>query len=173
MWGIGIAMLAFPILGISTNAILLNFGLQFRMWLIICIIVFVVIDIIIVLATAWWQIYRKCKHGDLIVTITLPFVLVISVFVLYFGAMVSAFSYEPEHVVEIKGTKMVARVNSFLDKSADYYPYRNWFVCGKKQIGHAYFGSGGTDPYEYEDHPTPVSCHIEDENGNVLLSYGY
>ena len=39
--------------------------------------------------------------------------LIIGGAVLYFGAMISAFAYEPEHVVEIKETKMIARVDSF------------------------------------------------------------
>lgn len=169
-WGVGITLLVFPIVGIAANAILGVFGLQLRMWLMVCIVVCLGIDIIVALGAIWWKV--NCNHRS-IATILLPFMLIIGGAVLYFGAMISAFAYEPEHVVEIKGTKMIARVDSFLDKSAYYYPYKNWLVCGKEQLGYAYFGSGGTDPYEYEDNPTPIRCHIEDEHGNILLAYGY
>lgn len=64
------------------------------------------------------------------------------------GMFISAFRYEPEHVVERNGIRMVASVNSFLQEMVYYYEYKNVLFHGAKQIGWEDYGNGSGDPLE-------------------------
>lgn len=78
----------------------------------------------------------------------------------------SAFSWRPEHVVEKYGVRMVARVNSFLDMTVEYYPYRNILFYSAEQLGYEWYGNGGSDPiangYQRQ------TWTFYDENGNII-----
>ena len=87
--------------------------------------------------------------------------------VVMFSAFVMVFSYTPEHVVVRNDIKMVARVRSFLDVCVDYYQYENTLFAGKK-LGYEYYGSGGYDPFEYEEELEPYQWIFYDEEGNVV-----
>lgn len=78
-----------------------------------------------------------------------------------------AFSYCPEHVVMYRGTKAVASVNSFVDIWVDYYEYKNPLFYGR-HLAEEWHGSGGHDPFEDEETPTPKSWTIYDEQGKPV-----
>lgn len=77
--------------------------------------------------------------------------------------IVAAFAYKPEHVVVKHNQKMIAYVNSFLDVTVDYYPYKNVFVCGKESIGHEWYGSGSWDPFEQGETVEPLTSIFDCE----------
>ena len=78
------------------------------------------------------------------------------------------FSYQPEHVVEKDGQKMVAYVNSFLHVEVNYYDYKNPFVCGNVLRIQENYGKGGYDPFERETMPVPESTKYYDKQGNPI-----
>ena len=78
---------------------------------------------------------------------------------LQFGLLGLAFSHEPEHVVLRDGQKMLAVVNSFLDVTVEYHAYENAFLMGKQTLINEYYGSGGYEPFEREEMPTPQEIH--------------
>lgn len=80
------------------------------------------------------------------------------------GMFISAFRYEPEHVVERNGIRMVASVNSFLQEMVYYYEYKNVLFHGAKQIGWEDYGNGSGDPLE--DGANPNRWFFEDADGN-------
>ena len=78
---------------------------------------------------------------------------------LQFGLLGFVFSHTPEHVVLRDGQKMLAVVNSFLDVTVEYHAYENAFLMGKQTLINEYYGSGGYDPFEREEMPTPQEIH--------------
>lgn len=88
------------------------------------------------------------------------------VFGFYFFVFM-VFAHTPEHVVEKNGIKMVASVNSFLDKNVDYYQYKNPLFYGK-HLGHEWYGSGGSDPLEDDPPLEPISWMFYDLDGNMV-----
>lgn len=66
--------------------------------------------------------------------------------VIYIGFAVSAFMYQPEHIVVRNGVRMVASVNSFLQETVYYYEYKNIFFRGSEMIGYEDYGNGSRDP---------------------------
>ncbi len=92
-----------------------------------------------------------------------------------FGAMViglfiNVFTYEPEHIVERNGIRMVASVNSFLQETVYYYEYKNFLFHGKGYIGYEDYGNGGGDPIEAGREPN--AWFFKDLDGNVIESGG-
>lgn len=83
------------------------------------------------------------------------------------GMFISAFLYEPEHIVERNGTRMVASVNSFLQEMVYYYEYKNVLFHGAKQIGWEDYGNGGGDPLVDGIEPNRWFFEGADEN-NVM-----
>lgn len=82
------------------------------------------------------------------------------------GLFASAFSNNPEYVIERNGIRMVASVNSFLQEMVYYYEYKNLLFRGEKQIGWEDYGNGGRDPIEQSQ--KPLRWYFEDLNGNVV-----
>lgn len=90
----------------------------------------------------------------------------LSIVILGYAMFFSAFSWQPEHVVEKYGIRMVAQVNSFLDMTVEYYPYRNILFCGAEELGYEWYGSGGTDPIANGYRPQRWTFY--DEDGNII-----
>lgn len=88
--------------------------------------------------------------------------------VTYISILIFAFSYNPEHVIEKDGQKMVASVSSFLDVNVSYYEYINPFVRGTKLKIYECYGDGGYDPFEGKEEYIPINTTYYDENGNVI-----
>lgn len=86
------------------------------------------------------------------------------------GFFIFAFSYEPEHVVEKDGKRMVAYVNSFLQVNVYYFDYVNPFIRGSQIRISEDYGNGGYDPFEREQMPTVKRSNYYDENGQVTDS---
>lgn len=86
-------------------------------------------------------------------------------------ALFSAMRYEPEHVVERNGIRMVARVNSFLDTRVNYYEDKNILFHGSKPLGYEYYGNGCFDPFKKDGiKRKPLQYDFYDLNGNLLES---
>lgn len=83
------------------------------------------------------------------------------------GMFISAFRYEPEHIVERNGIRMVASVNSFLQEMVYYYEYKNVLFHGAKQIGWEDYGNGGGDPLV--DGTEPNRWFFEGAEGNNVM----
>lgn len=105
--------------------------------------------------------------GTLLKIVTPILSCVLVVYMGFISMVVMAFSYCPEHVVMYRGTKMVASVNSFLDINVYYYRYKNALFYGER-LAEAWYGSGGHDPFEEEETPTPKRWTMFDEQGNVV-----
>ena len=94
----------------------------------------------------------------------------VSILLFFFVALIDIFIIgffsNPEHIVTINNTKMVASVSSFLDVYVDYYQYKNILFYGK-ELGHEYYGSGGYDPFEESEKPDPVYSTFYDSAGNT------
>ena len=91
----------------------------------------------------------------------------IIIFVIY-GGFVFVFTYEPEHIVEKDGKKMVARVYSFVQVQVNYYDYINLFVRGNKLKINEDYGNGGYDPFKRDEMPSVRSYIYFDDNGKVI-----
>lgn len=89
---------------------------------------------------------------------------------LILGLFAFVFSYEPEHIVEKNGKKMVACVNSFLQVNVNYYDYVNPLVRGNKLKISEDYGNGGYDPFELDETPKAKWYTYYDDNGNVIKS---
>lgn len=90
---------------------------------------------------------------------------------LFFSPVLFAFWHQPEHVVEKDGKKMVAYVNSYLQKIVYYYDYKTPFIRGKQLKIMVDGGNGGSDPYADGGQGPYVHRYIYfDDNGNVLDS---
>ena len=87
--------------------------------------------------------------------------------VLVYGMFLTAFTYRPEHVTELRGETLVAEVNSFLDVKAAYYDYNGIFFRDTVERGHEWYGSGGYDPFKGNTKPEPRSYTYYDENGKI------
>ncbi len=64
------------------------------------------------------------------------------------GFFTFAFSYEPEHIVERDGKKMIGCVDSFMQVYVNYHEYKNVFIMGNKSLIIEDYGNGGYDPLE-------------------------
>lgn len=89
---------------------------------------------------------------------------------LVFGFLGFVFSYEPEHIVEKNGKKMVACVNSFLQVNVYYYDYINPFVRGRQLKISEDYGNGGYDPFKSDKMPNVRLYTYYDDNGKVIKS---
>ncbi len=90
---------------------------------------------------------------------------------LIFAPVLFAFWHQPEHVVEKDGKKMVAYVDSYLQKIVYYYDYKNPFIRGKQLKIMVDGGNGGSDPYAYGGQgPHVYRYEYYDDNGNILDS---
>ena len=91
----------------------------------------------------------------------------VSAILFIFAALIGLFDMvfrNPEHIVVMNNTKMVASVHAFLDVSVRYYQYKNALFYGK-ELGYEYYGSGGYDPFEEPEMPEPVYAKFDDSVG--------
>lgn len=95
------------------------------------------------------------------------FLIAVSILAAFF---IYAFSYEPEHVVEKDGKRMVAYVNSFLQVNVYYFDYVNPFIRGSQIRISEDYGNGGYDPFEREEMPRVHRSIYYDENGHIIKS---
>lgn len=117
-----------------------------------------------------WKKIRQSKGVAILRSVFLAAFILLIIGTMYFGMFISAFRYEPEHVVERNGIRMVASVNSFLQKMVYYYEYKNFLFHGAKQIGREDYGNGSGDPLERGEEP--YRWFFEDLDGNMLESGG-
>ncbi|WP_349948674.1 hypothetical protein ABFV83_09745 [Lacrimispora sp. BS-2] len=155
--GIGLA-----VVGWGLVCILQHYGLMLRAWVgitffvIIALLGFALSGGIIYTLT---KVYSRPKEGILrkIVSATGIVIILLGtgafVILALFGA---AFGYNPEHVVEKYGQKMVSYDRSYLDTNIEYYEYINFLVCGNKVIGN----EGPKQNYWFQDF-----------QGNLIASY--
>jgi len=155
-------LLILKVLGglISLCFVLRLCDLRFRAW------VGVLFCVVLVFLVVHWSFYlfRKFSFSGII-----PVLLVIAAlgrYILFFGALY----FQPEHVIEKHGQKMVAQVNGFLDVNVFYYEYKNFLVCGYEKIGSEWYGSGSFDPFHHPENPQPISYIFFDPQGNLIAS---
>lgn len=90
---------------------------------------------------------------------------------LFFAPFLFAFWHQPEHVVEKDGKKMVAYVDSYLQKTVYYYDYKTPFIRGKQLKIMVDGGNGGSDPYaDGGQGPYVYRYEYYDDNGNIIDS---
>lgn len=171
--GIGLATV-----GWGLACILKYLGLMFRAWV---GIVFFVIIVLLGLALIGGVIYTLSKVYSLPqeekrkrtkqkvlaaggIVVTLAGTAVLGLIVL-FG---SVFAYEPEHVIEKHGQKMIAYVNSFLDVNVSYHEYKNFIVCGYPELGWEWYGDGSYDPFTWDYVSEPKTYKFYDTDGNLI-----
>lgn len=95
---------------------------------------------------------------------------IVLVIMLMYTAFAFAFSYNPEHIVEKDGKKMVAYVNSFLHVRVEYYDYLNSIVRRPQVKITEDYGRGGYDPFEKDEMPSIKHYTYYDDNGKVIKS---
>ena len=156
-------------LQLNTNVMLRSVPAQLLYW-------GIVLAVLLLLIWGLWLLFKVAQRYKSKIFFAFFVILSVVLFVgsivaLYMAAFVSAFTYNPEHVVERYGIKMVASVNSFLDINVEYYEYKNFMFHGTKKLGHEWYGSGGYDPFENgEPKFKPRSWSFYDLNGNLLDS---
>jgi len=161
-------------LGWGLVFILRNCGLMFRAWvgttyfLIMMILGQALVSVIVYTLSKLFSTTQNFKHKKALAAIGIIAVLlssgVLGISVLFGWT----FTYQPEHVVDKHGQKMVAYVNSFLDVNVTYYEYLNFFVCGYTVLGREWYGSGGYDPFMREPVPEPKTYKFYDTQGKVI-----
>lgn len=114
-----------------------------------------------------WEKIRQFGGFAILKRIFLVIFMFLIIGTICLGMFISAFRYEPEHVVERDGIRMVASVNSFLQEMVYYYEYKNVLFHGAKQIGWEDYGNGGGDPLE--DGAEPNRWFFEDTDGNNVM----
>ena len=141
--------------------------INFRQWVYITSFIIVGLGGIIGI----FQLLFKIKKKGLKILLSLVFIIgliVISPYVL----LISAFAYQPEHIVEKDDKKMVAYVNGFMDTYVTYYDYKGFLLVGNQLRIKEYYGQGGFDPiknkygYTYDI----VSTTYYDNNGKEIKS---
>ena len=171
--GIGISLLGWGLV-----SILKHYGLMFRAWVGITA---AVIMVLLGIALSCGIIYTLRKLYSMPVkepraNIVRKIMSAIGIVVVSLGAgalvifmlLMWVFAYQPEHVVEKYEQKMVAYVNSFLDISVSYHEYKNFLVCGYKEIGWEWYGAGCSDPFEQDSTPEPINYMYFDVDGNLI-----
>lgn len=142
------------------------FGVMFRQWVYLAIILIAIIGSIIGII----QIIRK--RNKYIKILLIVFLVSIFIFIIAFWPIILlgvAFSYEPEHVIEKDNKKYVAYVESFLKVNVYYYDYINFFLVGNKVKIHEFYGNGGYDPFDGEHSDSEVkSYYYYDDEGNLI-----
>ena len=117
-----------------------------------------------------WRHIRNFRGYSVLKIIFLMAFIFLLMGTMYFGMFVSTFRYEPEHIVERNGIRMVASVNSFLQKMVYYYEYKNLLFHGTEQIGWEDYGNGSGDPLERGEEPN--RWYFEDLDGNMIEKGG-
>ena len=142
--------------------------------IIVCIFIFIfailIFSILIQIINILYNIAKK-RTLKLPIRIIVGVVIVVSIIFLFlYGLMVFAVTYEPEHIIERDGKRMVAYVDSFFDVNVYIYDYINPFVRGKQLRIYENYGSGGYDPFNGGEMPTVKQYIYYDENGKVIKS---
>lgn len=147
-------------INILLSVILYIFNVRLRLWVYTIIVIVFVIGLLI-------SLFKLFKMKKIFASIILAFLVLLGFTVGPFLFIILAFSYCPEHVVELEGDKYVAVVNSFLDVDVYYYDYYGPFFMGTKLRVHGDFGKGGFDPIDNPDKVKKVVYSFYDKYGNV------
>ena len=167
-------IIGLAVLGWGLAFILRNCGFMFRAWvgisffLIMVLLGLALVSGIVYTLSKMYSASKELYHRKVIAAIGIIAVLlgagVLGIFVLFGWA----FAYQPEHVINKHGQKMVAYVNSFLDVNVTYHEYINYLVCGYTVLGYEWYGSGGYDPFKKEPVPEPKTYKFYDTQGNII-----
>lgn len=151
----------------QNDVILRSVPFQLLYWGFIFSIIVILIWVFVLVFRVMPKKESKITHGSWAIAcgVVSMSVLLLSPIAIFFSVM----QYEPEHVMELHGMKMVGRVSSFLDVNVSYYEYQNFFFCGSKELGREWYGSGGYDPLEDGYHPEyRRSWEFYDLDGNLI-----
>lgn len=140
--------------------------MRFRLWV---YVVLVVIFGLLLLVGLIRQFIKKKLIGLIFLIGMTVLAFVCGPFLLF----VLAFSYNPEHVVELEGDTYVATVKSFIDVDVYYYDYYGPLLMGTKVRAHGYFGEGGFDPFENPEKAKKVEYTFYDKYGNIEANAEY
>lgn len=163
-------ILLFTILVIATligcHFLLGIFNMRFRLSMIYNL------SIIIVIGLIAGTIQLFIKKGKIIKRVIIAICIGIIVVCLLFWQiilLVLAFSYTPEHVVEIENKKYVAHVYSWLDTNVKYYDYINFFLMGNVKRIEEFYNNVGKDVLADETNEwIPTHVNYYDEKGKVI-----
>ena len=149
--------------------ILKLFDLMFREWIYILSFIIIALGFFIGSIQLILKIKKKSIKIFFSIIFTIFCILIISLSPMIFLACVMI--YQPEHIVERDGKKMVAYVEGFLDTSVSYYEYKNIFVVGASKKIEEYYGNGGFDPIENDSEYKfdVISTTYYDEKGKKIL----
>lgn len=156
---------------------LVDMTLRSWMWLVLCIdIMFLLIlagiEIIISISRHSSRSRRTAAGRAAGGSFGIVLIVVIEVLVIVYGMFLTASSYKPEHVMELRGETLVAEVTSFLDVEVRYYDYKGIFFRGTKVRGYEWYGSGGYDPFKRNTKPEPKTYIYYDKDGKIEERYG-
>ncbi len=140
-------------------------SLNFRQW--VFSVSFVLVGIGVFLGIIF-QIL-KCKRMDKKIIFMAIMMIAICILASFF-AVIYAFIFQPEYVVEKNNQKLVAYVSAFFDTQVYYYEYKNFLFVGTNKVMEEYYGEGKFDPIknEFEKQYVPVTITYYDKEGNIV-----
>ena len=153
------------VIAATLAAMILNaFGMKFRKWVIILVLLLTAIGFV----SGAIQLLLKIRRPAVrIGFVSLFAVITIAVGIAAAPLALFAFAGE-EHVVERDGAKYVAHVNGWLDTYVYYFEYKSFLTEGSVKRIEEYYGDGGFDPIGSEHEYTVVRTIYYDEAGNIL-----
>jgi hypothetical protein len=164
-----ITLLFYPV----GNNILNNYNMVFRPWvntlMIILFGLFLMTILILFIIILIKLLKKPIKSNNLKILKKVSCVIGIILCILmlwipfYIMLIGGAFSFREEHTVLRDDIKMLAIVDSFLQVSVYYYPYKNFMVMGNALMIYEDYGNGGYDPLdgEHSNKPEETTYYYE------------
>lgn len=112
---------------------------------------------------------KNKKYSGVLTLVYAILTIAVAGVVCYYSILLLGYSFDPEHVVERNGIKMVARVSSLIDVNVHYYAYENDLYYGE-ELGYEWYGDGHYDPIATEENFQPIRWEFHDLSGNPLQS---
>lgn len=153
----------FCIINIILNLVHLKFIHLIYMISIVLFIIGVIVGI--------YQLLFKIKNFKLIKVILIIIYTIILIIILPFIYIILAIRYEPIHIVEINGEKMIAQVYMTFSVEVNYYDYEIPFIINKTPRMMKSYGEGSFDPIENNREDYLSSTYYYDKKGNRVSDF--
>ncbi len=158
-------------------------GLRFRLWAIITIIIFLLINSVFGISL---EIYKSSDKKGLVIRSIINFIFLILLVIIYMPILCydGTLIWRTEHTTILDNKRFVVNVSKGKNVDADFYEYHNLFLMGTTIKVHGYFGKGDFDPFNCPDAPNEVKYtyydseskrisekivdYIKDEKGRVI-----
>lgn len=147
-----------------TNTVLETMHLKFLYVVYMISIIMFIIGVV----AGIYQLLLKLKRFKIILIVIFTIILIAILPIVY---IIFAIKYQPTHIVEINGEKMIAQVDQAFMVKVDYYDYINVLIINKTPRMIKDYGEGSYDPIKDNREEYLNGIYYYDKKGNRVSDF--